>query len=122
MGVSEGARVVSGQNGMERTVSRWCVWRARVFGQIGDGILFEETDLCEEAMSRTISCIDQRCNGQPAIFSSSCVSVEFQVKAWMKVRCSARLGPPRRIHVAGVHGPETHQNISCAGMAFTFSN
>ena len=65
MGVSEGARVVSGQNGMERTVSRWCVWRARVFGQIGDGILLEETDLCEEAMSRTISCIDQRCNGQP---------------------------------------------------------
>jgi hypothetical protein len=63
VGVSEGARVVSGQNGMERTVSRWCVWRARVFGQIGDAILFEETDLCEEAMSRTWTDIDQRCNG-----------------------------------------------------------
>jgi hypothetical protein len=63
VGVSERARVVNGRKRAERTVSRWWVKRAGVCGLIGDGILFEETDLCVEAMSRTRTGIDQRCNG-----------------------------------------------------------
>jgi hypothetical protein len=37
----------------ESAVLLWCVKVAGVCGQIGDGILFEETDRCAEAMSRT---------------------------------------------------------------------